>query len=100
MPQKNCIFCGNSLHNRKNCPASNATCYSCGKNGHFSKVCCAKSRSPEGATAALFKPSLCAVPSLCHASVDVKINGKQSSALVNSCSSGNFISKSVADSLN
>ena len=34
-----CQFCGNSAHNRKNCPARNVTCHNCGKNGHFSKVC-------------------------------------------------------------
>ena len=29
-----CYFCGDTLHNRKNCPARNPVCDSCGKRGH------------------------------------------------------------------
>jgi len=34
-----CMFCGGSTHERKDCPANKATCHKCQKRGHFSKVC-------------------------------------------------------------
>jgi len=34
-----CYFCGRSPHNRNSCPSREATCFRCGKHGHFSKVC-------------------------------------------------------------
>ena len=39
---KICAFCGFSFHNRKQYPAKEATCYTCGKKGHFAKICSAK----------------------------------------------------------
>ena len=38
---KPCSFCGNnySSNPRQFCPAKNVTCKSCGKKGHFAKVC-------------------------------------------------------------
>ena len=34
-----CPYCGKGTHPRKNCPASNATCYNCKRRGHFTQVC-------------------------------------------------------------
>ena len=34
-----CTWCGNKKHDRKDCPAKNASCLKCGKRGHFQKVC-------------------------------------------------------------
>ncbi|XP_059825277.1 uncharacterized protein LOC132393885 [Hypanus sabinus] len=34
-----CYFCGHKKHPRKRCPARETTCSSCGKRGHFAKVC-------------------------------------------------------------
>jgi hypothetical protein len=42
---KKCFFCGNSIHNRRNCPARDSLCNNCGKKGHYAKVtrCCMSS---------------------------------------------------------
>ena len=63
--QRKCVFCGYSAHNRKVCPARDAACFSCNIKRHFSSVCRTKNNhtNNQSATAALFKPSLCAVPS-------------------------------------
>jgi len=34
-----CSFCGGLFHPRYSCPAHDATCFSCGKPGHFARVC-------------------------------------------------------------
>lgn len=34
-----CMYCGRQPHRRADCPASEKTCFSCGKRGHFSEVC-------------------------------------------------------------
>ena len=36
-PKKKCYFCGDSIHNRRSCPARDATCRNCGKKGTFRK---------------------------------------------------------------
>lgn len=39
-----CSWCGLASHaNRRDCPASNATCHACGKRGHWQQVCRASS---------------------------------------------------------
>ena len=38
-----CCWSGAARHARKYCPALKATCFNCGKIGHFKKVCCSKS---------------------------------------------------------
>ena len=101
---KKCQFCGNSAHNQKNCPARNVTCHNCGKNGHFSKVCRFKGRPSQDVTAALFQPSLCALPEGCpknlsQAAVTLKIGNKHLTGLMDSCSSDNFISQAVINDL-
>ena len=37
--QVKCCFCGNCCHPRLKCPARDAVCNKCGRQGHFSKVC-------------------------------------------------------------
>ena len=34
-----CWYCGRCRHPRQLCPARNATCFKCSKNGHFAQVC-------------------------------------------------------------
>ena len=36
---KRCSFCDGQFHPRYSCPAHDATCFSCGKPGHFAHVC-------------------------------------------------------------
>ena len=38
-----CWFCGNSRHERSQCPARNDECLNCQKKGHWSRVCKSKS---------------------------------------------------------
>ena len=37
--KKQCYFCGNTRHQRINCPACEAECRKCKKKGHWAKVC-------------------------------------------------------------
>ena len=94
--RKHCFFCGGYLHaNRASCPARDATCHNCSKKGHFMKVCQSK-KNPNLST--IYKPSLCAISAACptslnHASLPITINGMNLTALMDSCSSDNFISE-------
>ena len=36
---KQCSYCGNEAHPRKDCPAAKAPCNQCEKKGHYAKVC-------------------------------------------------------------
>ncbi len=38
-PHSRCQWCGRTKHDRKECPARNARCNTCGINGHFASVC-------------------------------------------------------------
>ena len=47
LPQKQrCIRCGRGRHPKANCPARNATCHNCRKEGHFASQCLSKRRGP------------------------------------------------------
>ncbi len=98
---KNCYFCGNSIHNRRNCPARNCVCVNCGKKGHYVKVC----RSKASTVASIFSPSLCAIVASCleslkQASVMISVGKKTLTALVDSGSSDSYISENMAKHLN
>ena len=44
-PTNRCHWCGSSiLHGKKDCPAKDKVCRSCGKTGHFDKVCLQKNK--------------------------------------------------------
>ena len=96
-----CFYCGNSRHQRFQCPARNAKCLNCQKSGHYARVC--RSRKPNsedtnskqnnsGHTSASMSSSVLAsamtnstVPSgLSKASFKVHINGYETEALVDS----------------
>ena len=95
--KRNCFFCGGYLHaNRASCPARDATCHNCSKKGHFMKVCQSAKKNSNLST--IYKPTLCAISAACpkslsHASLPVTINGMHLTALIDSCSSDNFISE-------
>ena len=98
--KKSCYFCGGFLHaNRATCPAREAICHNCSKRGQFAKVC--QSAKKAATVSVIYKPSLCTITAACpfgfkHASVPALINGKVSlTALIDSCSSDNFISENA-----
>ena len=109
LAKKKCYFCGGAYHNRTNCPAQDAACNYCAKVGHFAKVCRSKSSRPTGkpTTATVFAPSLLATvtngtsfpQSLHRVATSTTINGKTSSALVDSCSDDSYIDEEVAKDL-
>ena len=47
--RKPCVFCNKGTHPRDKCPAKDATCNFCKKQGHFERACLRKkaSRGPE-----------------------------------------------------
>ena len=99
---RQCFFCGASVHNRKSCPARDATCNFCGKKGHFSKVCLSKKE--KGSSAAMHSPALCSAHSqppvgLTGAITSAKINDQSLTVLVDTGSSDSFISEKAATDL-
>ena len=57
--KRSCFFCGGKIHPRNLCPARGIACHSCGKIGHYFKVC--KSQKSRSTTATLFTTNLCAI---------------------------------------
>ncbi|XP_076033649.1 uncharacterized protein LOC143020786 [Oratosquilla oratoria] len=106
-----CYFCGGLRHKRITCPARNATCNKCGKQGHFARVCMSKVPTPSGKTptATMFdssQPSVLATisgttfPQSLHlAATSTTINGRKLSALVDSCSDDSYIDEEIARDL-
>ena len=103
-------FCGRSFHQRNHCPAKEVTCYSCGKKGHYSKVCRSKSqvlretKSRQRQTASISvgesTTNLCSVAASCPASLSpaslqVSINGSFLTALVDSGSPESYMNSNV-----
>ncbi|XP_059844624.1 uncharacterized protein LOC132404485 [Hypanus sabinus] len=54
-----CYFCGQKKHPRQRCPAREATCSSCGKRGHFAKVCKSQPRAECSAAGETWGPPSC-----------------------------------------
>ena len=87
-----CFFCGHRRHPRTICPAKDALCGNCGKKGHFALVCRAKNTSASTSLAAsnLHITASC----LSKATVNLLVNGRPSSALIDTGSSDSFIDES------
>lgn len=94
-----CFFCGNSRHPRYKCPARDSTCKSCGKKGHFSKVCRSGVHTKHSASVSdslLSSITTAAAPmSLTKAVTNVLINGTQLQALIDTGSSESYISDEI-----
>ena len=106
-------FCGKEYYDRNKCPARNATCYSCGKTGHFGKVCRSKSTRTTSSLAmpqsvsspSSHSPSLCITTAACPGSlikfsIPVNINGKCFTTLIDSGSSESYVNYNVCKKLN
>ena len=86
-----CIFCGNSRHPHKFCPANNRICFKCSKRGHFSKMCRSKLvKKNETTTTA----SLMGLSTISHSKVNIEvlINGLEANALLDTGSSLSHLS--------
>ena len=57
MSGKRCSFCGGLFHPRYSCPPHDATCFSCGKPGHFAHVCQSKTGSKSAPSKAVISVS-------------------------------------------
>jgi len=118
--RKECNFCVKALYEHHRCPAPDAVCYSCGKRGHFSRVCRSqvsrsykptKSASRTSAVYTEGSPTLktessptlnmsAACPgSLLKASLPVMIDSKRFTALIDSGTSESYISTSAKATL-
>ena len=97
-----CFFCGGYHHNRSVCAARNVTCFKCKKESHFSKICHSNPRITSAATFShrfttmlISNTTSASLGSLKQAALYVLVgkNGT-SSALIDTGSSGSFISLS------
>ncbi|XP_042234811.1 uncharacterized protein LOC121874649 [Homarus americanus] len=100
--KKRCWFCGGSLHLRARCPAKDSDCSSCGKRGHWAKVC--QTEGKKQVTASISSPTLCAISAavphcLNCSATNLKVNGRRISGLIDLASSESFIDKRVAHRL-
>ena len=86
-----CVFCGNSRHPRKFCPANYKICFKCSKRGHFSRMCRSKLvKKNETTTTA----SLMELSTISHSKVNIEvlINGVEANALLDTGSSLSHLS--------
>ncbi|XP_068220393.1 uncharacterized protein [Palaemon carinicauda] len=97
-----CFFCGNNRHPRTQCPAKDAVCLKCKKQGHYAKVCrsvkqASGSSSPKYSSAMLASivgPS----PKCLEKSITpLKLNGSPVSALIDTGSSDSFVRHNLVD---
>ena len=96
-----CMFCGNTSHPRRLCPAKEVTCFKCSKKGHFSKVCRSPSISekPMNNVASTLLASVCDKKVLGNSTSYVNINGVQIKSLFDSGSFASFMRQDVAERL-
>ena len=84
-----CYFCGQKKHPRSECPACDVFCRTCGKKGHFQRVCRGAATMHKPVSSAMH-PAISVTTaaagrkSLKQAMVRVEINGKHFSALIDS----------------
>jgi len=105
---KKCFFCGGTLHPRFQCPAKEIVCRNCKKTGHFSKVCRSKKSFQSVKTTAALSEAhelasddslvgsivgASASLSLSKAIVMAKIDGIPARCLIDTGSSGSYMSE-------
>ena len=54
-PNSSCLYCGGPFHSKAVCPASQVTCYTCNRVGHFARVCRAGRRPQQGCRATRYE---------------------------------------------
>ncbi|XP_064104081.1 uncharacterized protein LOC135213917 [Macrobrachium nipponense] len=97
-----CFFCGNNRHPRTQCPAKDAVCLKCKKQGHYARVCrsvkqVSGSSSPKH-SAAMPASIVGASPKCLEKSITpLKLNGSSVSALIDTGSSDSFVRHDVVD---
>ena len=103
-----CFFCGYSRHPRSKCPAKDALCKGCGKQGHFQKMCLSSksNKNTNKFTSAMHSSSSinasfsAAAPGcLSKATIDISINNTTTKALVDTGSSDSFMCPELASKL-
>ena len=105
--RRQCYFCGRAYHERKYCPVINSTCFSCGKIGHFSRVCRSNNGSGkrlkstnQSETLSLASLTSMACPgNLLRSAILVNLNDKNLTALIDSGSSEIYINSKVSKDL-
>ena len=90
-----CFFCGFERHNRRKCPAKNATCGNCGKQGHYAKVCRSPTKPTSAAMPMLASVSAASPHCLEKAVCSISINGSKAQALIDTGSSESFVSHAL-----
>jgi hypothetical protein len=104
LPNQTCYFCGYNRHPRSKCPAREATCKACGKVGHFQRVC--RSKLTKHHVSSTVDPLLsnalvAAAPNCLSKTVtDILVNDVCLQALIDTGSSGSYISPSVVKNNN
>ena len=101
--RRKCFFYGRAYHERKHCPAINSTCFSCGKIGHFSRVCRSnkgsvkrlKSTNQSAALSIALLTSMACPGNLLRSVLLMNLNGKNLTALIDSRSSESYINSKV-----
>ena len=90
-----CFFCGNGPHSRSICPAREAVCNKCKKMGHYQRVCRSSASINNGIKQSAFitlaASKYAAGDSLHSSCVDISVEGKTVSALIDSGSTHSFI---------
>ncbi|MGL4482017.1 MAG: RNase H-like domain-containing protein, partial [Lactococcus garvieae] len=94
-----CFFCGYKRHPRSQCPAREAICKTCGKKGHFHKVC--KSATlrkpiPHLPVSSISSITLAASPGgLSNAVTNIMVNDVPLQALIDTGSTESYISQTA-----